>query len=761
MAVEEWLTRIAGYDKEFAKWEKRGREILDRYIDKRELKTDGARFNILWSNVQTLTGAVYSRVPKPEVTRRFNDKDEVARVAGLILERCLEFETEQYSDFRESLRYAVQDRFLPGRGVVWVRYEPEIVTDPAEPENDDGAQISSSQDEPDEGSERIDWETSPVDYVHWTDFGHVIAKTWDEVPAAWRRVYMTKDAVKKRFPGFESRLQYTAKSDYNYTDDEGRPDKACIYEIWDKDSGRVLWLSKGVDEYLDERADPLGLHSFFPCPRPLFATLTTDSLVPVPDFAVYQDQARELDTICTRIDGLVDSLKVIGVYDATQKQLQRLFKEAGNTQMVPVDTWAMFAEKGGLRGTIEWVPLDQIVVALGQLYEARQQVQSQIYEITGLSDIIRGASQASETATAQQIKSQYASLRLKTMQDAVAVFATEVLRIKAQVICLHYQPETILQMSAAEQMGENPELIGAAMAMLKQDPLMTFRIEIAADSLVMIDEKEQQEQRVQFLTAAGGFLEKAMQAVQVSPGMAPLLGEMLLFGVRGFKVGRQIEGKFDAYIQQLTSEPAQPKPDPEAQKMQAQQQAEQARMQAEAQKMQMEMQIKAQEFQGNQQTEAQRLQLEQTKMQMEQERAAAKLQMESEREAARIEFDQFKAELEATLRREEIAAKERAEQMKADIELVIARDRLVAESNRFDGQTVERTQIAGPETDTKPAPTVNLFAGGGDDGMALSAVTQAMNQIQSAMTQFAQAATADKVPERDENGQIVRVRTVQ
>jgi hypothetical protein len=290
---------------------------------------------------------------------------------------------------------------------------------------------------------------------------------------------------------------------------------------------------------------------------------------------------------------------------------------------------------------------------------------------------------------------------------------------------------------------------------------MSFRIEIAADSLVMIDEREQQQQRVEFLSAAGGFLEKAMMAVQASPGMAPLLGEMLLFGVRGFKVGRQIEGKFDAYIQQLISQPAQPTPDPEAMKMQAQQEAEQARMQAEAQKMQMEMQIKAQEFQANQQAEAQRLQIEQTKMQMEQERAAAKLQMESEREAARIQFDQFKAELEATLRREEIAAKERAEQMKADVELVIARERLVAESNRFDGQTVERTQIAEREIETKPAPTVNLFAGGGDDGMALSAVTQAMNQIQSAMTQFAQAATADKVPERDENGQIVRVRTVQ
>lgn len=598
MTVSKWLDKIADYDREFGKWERRVQRIVDRYRDKRTETDTDARYNILWSNVQTLVSAVYSRVPKPEVTRRYRDKDEVARVATTILERCLEFELEQYADFRESLRYAVSDRFLGGRGTTWVRYEPELVTDPAQPDNDDGAQITEDVD--DHEREVVEWEKCPVDYVHWKDFGHVVARTWEEVPALWRRVYMSKDAVIKRF-GQEvaDKLAYSARQDYEYTGSDNEPDKACIYEIWCKDSGKVYWLAKGVSEYLDERDDPLGLDEFFPCPRPLFATLTTDSLVPVPDYSLYQDQARELDTICQRIDGLVSALKVVGVYDGTQKQISRMFREAGNTQLIAVDQWSLFAEKGGIKGAIEFVPLDTISMALDRLYVARDQIQQQIYEITGLSDIIRGASQASETATAQQIKSQYASLRLKTLKDAVAVYATDILRIKAQIMCRHYQPHVMLAISAAEQMGEPDELIAQAIALLKQGPLMQFRIEVVADSLVMVDEQEQRQQRVEFLAAAGGFLKEAVTAYQTVPQLGPLLSEMLMFGVRGFNVGRSIEGKFHQAMEQL-GQPQPDKPDPEAAKAQADMQMEQARMQAdmqiEQQKMQLQMAMKQEQI---------------------------------------------------------------------------------------------------------------------------------------------------------------------
>jgi len=215
----------------------------------------------------------------------------------------------------------------------------------------------------------------------------------------------------------------------------------------------------------------------------------------------------ELDILSDRIDGLVKSLRVRGVYDASQPALLRLMTEGDNNSLIPVDKWMAFSEKGGLKGSIDLLPLDTLAQALLQCYQARDNIKQQIYEITGISDIIRGASYASETATAQQIKGQYAGLRLRAMQEDVALFATDLIRLKAQVMCLHYQDETILQYAAADQMSpQDQQLIPQALALLRNKPLRSFRVDIAADSLVMLDENQNKQDRLAFLQAFGGFM---------------------------------------------------------------------------------------------------------------------------------------------------------------------------------------------------------------------------------------------------------------
>jgi hypothetical protein len=194
--------------------------------------------------------------------------------------------------------------------------------------------------------------------------------------------------------------------------------------------------------------------------------MTSDSLVPIPDFVLYQDQANELDILSDRIDGLVKALRVRGVYDASQPALQRLLTEGDNNTLIPVDKWLAFSEKGGLRGSIDLLPIDTMSETLMQCYRARDEIKGQIYEITGISDIIRGVSAASETATAQQIKGQYAGLRLGWMQDEVAIFASELIRLKAQIMCTKYQDKTLLMYSAADQMSDaDKQLIPQALAL--------------------------------------------------------------------------------------------------------------------------------------------------------------------------------------------------------------------------------------------------------------------------------------------------------
>jgi len=555
--LEKYLRIIGQYDNEFAKWQARTKKIVKRYRDdsRGQGGNEAARFNILWSNVQTLTPAVYAKLPKADISRRFGDNDPVGRVASQLLERAIDFEIEHYPDFRSTMKYDVEDRFLGGRGTAWVRYEPHVAPICIE---DDGVSITSAI-EQGEGAppnlEQIEYECAPVDYIHWRDFGHSQARTWEEVTCVWRWVYMTREALAERFGDEMARkipLDQGPEPLNAYNEAKRTYNRAKICELWDKETQKVYWFCKGMPQMIDVRDDPLGIEGFFPCPKPLYATTTSDTLVPVPDFLLYQDQAMELDILSDRIDGLVKALRVRGVYDASQPALQRLMTEGDNNALIPVDKWMAFSEKGGLKGSIDLLPLDTLANALIQCYRAREDIKSQIYEITGISDIIRGTSFASETATAQQIKGQYAGLRLRSMQEDVALFASELIRLKAQVMCLHYQPQTILAYAAAQQMTPaDQQLIPQALELLKDKPLRNFRVDIAADSLVMLDENQNKQDRMQFLQAFGGFLAQALPVGQASPQMVPMMMELLRFGMQAFKAARPIEGQIDATLQQL------------------------------------------------------------------------------------------------------------------------------------------------------------------------------------------------------------------
>jgi hypothetical protein len=606
-------------------------KILRRYRDERQTNSTQTRYNMLWANVNTLKAATFSRMPKPDVSRRFKDNDPVGRVASMILERAMDFEITHYGDLKHCLEASVYDRFLGGRGSAWVRYEPKI-------ESQDYS-TSEQDEESDEAAEYLDSEAAPVDYVHWKDFGHEPARTWDEVNKVWRKVYMTRKAMVERFGeelGNKIPLD-SSPDDQKYKDSDGIGKKGLIIELWDRETKKVLWISKSLNEILDERDDPLELEEFFPCPKPLYSTITNETLVPIPDFTLYQDQANALDILSTRISGLIDALKVRGVYDASEPTLQRLFTEGENNTLIPVKNWPAFSEKQGLKGAIDIVDITPIAMALKNAYEAMAQVKQEIYDITGISDIIRGQSNVIETATSAQIKSQFASLRLKEYQDGVAFYASNILKIKAQIICQHFQPETLVKIGGINQLSpDDQQLVPQAIDMLKNNPMRTFRIEVATDSMLYQDEQQEKEDRVAFLGAVGQFLERATQASQgMPPEATPLLMDLLKFGVTGYRVGRVLEGEFDNVadaIKEQAKQPKQPKQDPEMMKIQMEAQARQAELQNETQMREQEIQLEAQKQEAQAQNDMKERQ--------------HKAELDQALEKQRLEFDAWKSKLE-------------------------------------------------------------------------------------------------------------------
>jgi hypothetical protein len=388
-----------------------------------------------------------------------------------------------------------------------------------------------------------------------------------------------------------------------------------------------------------------------------------------------------MDELTARIAMLVKAVKVVGVYDASSEGVQRMLNEGVDNVLIPVNTWAAFAEKGGVKGAIDWLPLDMVLQALTALYQAREASKQVVYEITGLSDIIRGSSVASETATAQQIKSQFASLRIKALTNDIARFASDLLRMKAQIMCSMYRPEVLVAMSSMES-SPDAQYIPQAIQLLQNDVLRAFRIEVATDSLVELDEAGEKASRLEFLTAAGGFIREAAQA---PPAMAPVLAEMLMFGVRSFKAGQAMEASLEQYIakqsEQAKQPPQPPPPDPAMMKIQSDQQMEQGRMQFEQMKMQaaaqseqMRLQSEAQAVELKAQRDQQTMQHDMAMAQARQEHEDSMRMMEAQRKAeaeikkaeinaqnemARLRMDQYKADLSAqtTLAVAEMGAK--------------------------------------------------------------------------------------------------------
>jgi hypothetical protein len=432
---------IAQYDKGFSKWETRGKRIVKRYLDERpDGQANKAKYNILWSNVENLKPAIYAQTPKPEVERRFLDKDPVGRVAADALERCISYFLH-VTPFGSVMRQTRNDYLLVGRGVTWVRYVPKMKQVPTGQLTDD---MAPGDNEP---LEVIDYEDVMADYVHWKDFGHNPARTWEEVFCVWRKVYMTREQMRDRkFAAWnEIPLDHTDKELKELSGDDGK--KATVYEIWDKNKRKAYWIAKSWPKYLDERADPLGLDKFFPCSEPMYATLSNDSLVPVPDYAEYQDQADTLDDLTNRIWLMQKAVKAAGVYDASQKELGRLLTEGVENKLIPVESWAALNEKGGLANAVQMMPMEEVAKTLLILYETRDKVLADLYQITGLSDLIRGDTKASETATAQQIKSNFINLRLSEKQREMQRLARNTIEIMGNIIARHFTLDTIKKIS--------------------------------------------------------------------------------------------------------------------------------------------------------------------------------------------------------------------------------------------------------------------------------------------------------------------------
>lgn len=606
----KYLGIIDQYDKAFNDWTKRSRKLWKIYTEERRPKadqstgSDARRMSLFWSNISTLQPAVYARTPAPNVTRRFKDDDPVARSAAEIVERSL-ITSYDTGKFDTILRQCRDDFLIPARGTAWVRYEADtdkIMDQEGNPLNERGEPVGEDE----SPAEEIKGERICYDYVNWEDFGHNVARTWDEVTCVWRRAYMSKSEGVKRFGKAKWATVAVADNSLSPADSDRADDtkqavmqKAVVYEIWCKASNRVYFIARGAQEPLEVVAPYLQLSDFFPCPKPAYGTISTSSLIPTPDYVFYQDQVEEIDALTGRIAALQQALKLIGFYAGGPEgegspEIEKALQPGFENRMIEVRSWAAFKDGGKDGVPIIWLPVEHVATILKECVLLRKQLIDDVYQITGISDIMRGEGDKEETATAQNLKSQWGSIRIRERQNALAVFARDLSRIAGEIMADKFQPETLMEMSNLKlptqaevdqkmaamqaqalqtgqpaQMPQKPPVtIDAVVALLRDDRLRTFKIDVETDSLVEADQQKEKAAAVELLTAVGEFAAKIGPICQSMPPLTPMFGALLQHAVRRFKPPASLEEMIETAMEKagmLLSNPQPPQPSPDEQ----------------------------------------------------------------------------------------------------------------------------------------------------------------------------------------------------
>lgn len=758
--VKYWLNEIAAAKKRDKQFFKDGQDILDIYDSNKDHSdaSDGrVPFNILFSNTETMFPALYSATPRPVVQRRFKDDDPLGKAAAEAGKRMLEFlidtNVEGYETFDDVMQNANLDGLLPGRAFSAVKYDAKM-TDLPTTEGEEAASYADS-------------ELVCVETKSWNRCYHGYAKKWANVPWVAYEDQVDKQRATELFGKvIADKLVYSVENTDREKDDADRRSqeprdkgelKTCtIYQIWDKDGSdteppkQVKYISPQYpDGYLKTEDDPLGLTGFYNCPKPLMYVKKSNDLRPTPLYNTYARQAKELNRLTIRILRLVEAIKARGVYDGSLGGDLKSIMQADDNELIPSDTAATLSAEKGLDNAIWMWPVDKLIIVLRELYQARESCKQVIYEITGISDIVRGASKASETLGAQQIKEQWGTMRLKRLQKEMQRYVRDMLRLMLELAASKFNEETWAKMTglpylttmqvqqmtmiaqagdaqAAQRLQSTPTW-QAVLGILNNDLQRAYRIDIETNSTIEPEAAEDQKQIADLMTALGQYLNGV--APLVEKGVMPfgVAQSMLLAITRRFRFGNEIED----YIKQMQA-PA-PQDDGKQAEMQAKMQMEQQKMQMDAQQKQAEMQAaqqeKAVDLQMDRQRDAEKLQLEMAKIQAERETAAMQIAAEKDAKLAELnaqrQTDKLKMQME-----QETELKKAALQGAVQIEVAKI------------SATQKAAQADGEATMQREAQVSH------DDMMAKVMETQA---------KLLEAVSAPKTIERDGQGRALRV----
>lgn len=532
-------------------------------------------YNIFWSGIETQKPFLYFKRPYPYIERVNKLATVAEQVACKILERALEWHLNHF-DFDSVIKYARNDYLISGCGLLFESFEPEFQT--VTLFDDHTADVMAR-----EAVVTRYWD--PMDFIADTD--HV--GVWEDVTWIARKMFLTGTEFQEKFG--EEALDKCSFPIQDFLYEKS----LCVYEIWDKKDKMIYYVSPQCpDSFIKRDADNLHLTGFFPCPKPLFATLTNNSLIPIPDYEMIRRMLDELNGITERMRLTMQAVKVSGVYDGAYHRLSDIFEK--DITLVSLPDFDRLKANGGIRGVIDFIPIEQYITALEQLARRREDIVQRIFEITGVSDIMRGNSNSVETATAVEKKTNFGTLRNQERQNDMQRFICDLYRLKAEMICAYCSEETLMSFVNPSE-GYTDEVVRQAVKLLKEDRLrdMIFHVETSG----ILNPQREASLTMQGVETITRLVKEAVPLVSQQPLLLPLFRHLIQAVVGQMPHARTFESVLDqtfAQIKEDLEKPVEPDMNAEAERYRIKVKQEELEAQAKA-KIQFEQNLMIQKAQ--------------------------------------------------------------------------------------------------------------------------------------------------------------------
>lgn len=404
-------------------------ELASRSIDQDDTRPPRG-YPIYKSSCEILEAAYYARTPKERIERRFGIDDDMALTMSLIGERLCQYLLQE-CHFDEGIIAARGDFIHGNKATTQIVYSTK--TEPRRMplqmvmgEDDSPIYYEQSPEQPFEGDVLSDddgpYYEGEHEAIEESQQLFLAPCPFDEVlhtPEARTNAEITELAYKFRLPKKEAEEKFNPKGDRNlsYTElksdddsDEENDDKELVLDGWEcycLKTRTIYWVSESYKEdfLLVDKKDPYGFKGFFPSPPFIISSKPRKSMYPTSNFRYLEGTINQLHLLYEKIFHMIDGIRRRAVVLGASPELITALNSLGGNEYLTITEIDGILTKGGIRDMIQWIPVEELVNAISEAMNLEQHFKELFFEWFHVPDIIRGVSDPSETASAQEIKS--------------------------------------------------------------------------------------------------------------------------------------------------------------------------------------------------------------------------------------------------------------------------------------------------------------------------------------------------------------------